>query len=162
LTKCEPWSSVPENNGKACGMWLAVCRRASWYVNTEYWNHSALCWWNRLGTRSCDWCLTSLVRRWLLYYHIACSWYVRVQVFMGFRSHQSGWSSQILPQVFEGHLCLLSPLKLVLFLEELIEREPPNAKSWDESTQGNHTPHQLLDIMESLGRLHFCDSRHLL
>jgi hypothetical protein len=37
---------------------------------------------------------------------------------MGFQGYQSGWDCQIL-QIFEGLLCLLSPLELVLFLEEL-------------------------------------------
>jgi hypothetical protein len=61
--------------------------------------------------------------------HIACSRYVKLQVFMGFRGHEGGWGSQILLQVFEGLLCLLSPLELVLFSEELKKRQPPDAKS---------------------------------
>jgi hypothetical protein len=52
-----------------------------------------------------------------------------MQVFVGLRGYQSGWSSQILLQVFKGLLGLLSPLKLVMFLKELKERESPNAKS---------------------------------
>jgi hypothetical protein len=48
---------------------------------------------------------------------------------MGFWGYQSGWGSQILLQVFEGLLCLLGPLELVLFLEEPKERESPNAES---------------------------------
>jgi hypothetical protein len=61
--------------------------------------------------------------------YIACSRYVELQVFVGFQGYQSEWGSQILLQVFEGLLCLLSPLELVLFLEELKERESPDAKS---------------------------------
>jgi hypothetical protein len=61
--------------------------------------------------------------------HIACSRYVELKVFMGFRSYQSGWGCQILLQVFESLLCLLSPLELILFLEELKERVSPNAES---------------------------------
>jgi hypothetical protein len=67
LMKCEPQSGVPENNGKACEMWLVVHKRASWYKNTESWNHSTLHWWNRPGIGYCDWCPTPLVRWWLLY-----------------------------------------------------------------------------------------------
>jgi hypothetical protein len=48
-------------------------------------------------------------------------------------------------------------LKLVLLLEELEERESPDAESQDESTQGNHASCQLLDIMEALGQLHLGD-----
>jgi hypothetical protein len=47
--------------------------------------------------------------------HAAYNRYVELQVFMGFQGHQGGWSSQILLQVFEGLLCLLSPLELVMF-----------------------------------------------
>jgi hypothetical protein len=64
--------------------------------------------------------------------HIYCSRYVELQVFMGFLGYQSGWGSQILLHVFEGLLCLLSPLELVLFLEELKERESPDVESRDE------------------------------
>jgi hypothetical protein len=56
--------------------------------------------------------------------HIACSRYVELQVFVGFWGYHSGWGSQILLQVFEGHLCLLSPLELILFLEELKNGSP--------------------------------------
>jgi hypothetical protein len=48
---------------------------------------------------------------------------------MGFWGYQSGWGSQIILQVFEGLLGLLSPLELVLFLEELKERESPDVES---------------------------------
>jgi hypothetical protein len=48
---------------------------------------------------------------------------------MGFRVYQSGWGCYILLQVFEGLLCHLSLLELLLFLEELKERESPNAES---------------------------------
>jgi hypothetical protein len=48
---------------------------------------------------------------------------------MGFQGYQSGWGYQILLQFFKGLLCLLSPLELVLFFEELKERESPNAES---------------------------------
>jgi hypothetical protein len=48
-----------------------------------------------------------------------------------------------------------------MFLEELKERESPDAESRDEPAQGGHTPCQLLYVMEVLGRLHFSDSRHL-
>jgi hypothetical protein len=81
-----------------------------------------------------------------------------MQVFMGFWGYQSGWGCQILFQVFEGLLCLLSPLELVMFLEELKEREPPDAKSRDKPAQSDHASHQLLYIMEALGRLHFGDT----
>jgi hypothetical protein len=47
---------------------------------------------------------------------------------MRFRGYQSGWCSQILLQVFEELLRLLSPLKLVLFLEELKEWKFPDAE----------------------------------
>jgi hypothetical protein len=70
---------------------------------------------------------------------------------VGFQGYQSGWGSQILLQVFKNLLCLLSPLELVLFLDELKEMESPDAESRDEPTQGGHTPHQLLYIMEALG-----------
>jgi hypothetical protein len=60
--------------------------------------------------------------------HIACSGYVELQVFMGFRGYQSGWGNQVPLQVFKGLLCL-SPLELVLLLEELKERESPDAES---------------------------------
>jgi hypothetical protein len=94
--KCELQSGVPENNGIAYGMWLAVSKRASWYEITESWNHSALRWWSKPGTRSCDWCLippsfdddchTN---------HVACSQYVKLHVFMSFRDHQGGRGSEI-------------------------------------------------------------------
>jgi hypothetical protein len=48
---------------------------------------------------------------------------------MGFWGYQSGWGSQILLQVFESLLCLLSPLELVLFHEELKERESLDTES---------------------------------
>jgi hypothetical protein len=49
-----------------------------------------------------------------------------------------------------------------LVFEELEKWEPPDAESRDESAQGSHTSHQLLDIMDALGWLHLGDSRHLL
>jgi hypothetical protein len=61
--------------------------------------------------------------------HITCSRYMELQVFMGFRSYQSRWDCQVLLQVFKGLLCLLSPLELVLFLEELKERESPDGET---------------------------------
>jgi hypothetical protein len=58
--------------------------------------------------------------------------------------------SQIFLQVFESLLDLLSPLKLVLFLEELKKGR-------------TLTPSREINLlMEALGRLHFGDSRHLL
>jgi hypothetical protein len=48
---------------------------------------------------------------------------------MGFRSYQSRWGCKVLLQVFKGVVCLLRLLKLVLFLEELKERESPDAES---------------------------------
>jgi hypothetical protein len=89
--------------------------------------------------------------------HIACSRYVELHVFVGFRGYQSGWCSQVL-QVFECLVGPLSPLELILFLEELKERESPDAESRDEPAQGGHAPHQHLHIMEAFGRLHFGDS----
>jgi hypothetical protein len=59
-------------------------------------------------------------------------------------------------------LCLLSPLELVLFFDELKERESPDAESQDKPTQSGHASRQLLHVLEALGRLHFGDSRHLL
>jgi hypothetical protein len=47
---------------------------------------------------------------------------------MGFWGYQSGWGCQIL-QVFKDLSAFLSPLELVLFLEELKEKEPPDAES---------------------------------
>jgi hypothetical protein len=70
---------------------------------------------------------------------------------VGLRAYQSRWGGQILLQVFEGLLCLLSPLKLDLFLEELKQWESPDVELRDESAQGSHTYRQLLDIMEALG-----------
>jgi hypothetical protein len=81
--------------------------------------------------------------------HIAGSRYVNLQVFVGFRGHQGGRSSQILLQIFEGLLCLIGPLELVLFLNDFEERELLDAESRDESTQGSHTSSHLLDIMET-------------
>jgi hypothetical protein len=49
-----------------------------------------------------------------------------------------------------------------MFLKELKEWESLDAESQYEPAQGGHAPRQLLDIMETLGRLHFSDSRHLL
>jgi hypothetical protein len=94
--------------------------------------------------------------------HIACRRYVKVQVFVGFRGYQSGWGSQVLLQVFKCLLCLLSPLELVLLLEELKEWESLDAKSREEPAQGSHVPRQLLYIMDAFGQLHFDDSQHLL
>jgi hypothetical protein len=56
--------------------------------------------------------------------HVACSQYVKMQVFVEFWGHQGGWGSQILLQVFEALLCLLSPLELVLFLRSLKKGSP--------------------------------------
>jgi hypothetical protein len=56
--------------------------------------------------------------------HIACSQYIKMQVFVGFWGHQGGWGSQILLQVFEALLCLLSPLELVLILRSLKKGSP--------------------------------------
>jgi hypothetical protein len=81
---------------------------------------------------------------------------------MGFWGYQSGWGCQILLQFFEGLLCLLSPLELVLFIEELKERESPDAESRDKPAQRSHASRQLLHVMEALGRLHVSNSRHLL
>jgi hypothetical protein len=61
--------------------------------------------------------------------HITRNQYVKLQVLMGFWVYQSRWGGQILLQVFEGLLCLLSPLELVLLLEELKEWESPDAES---------------------------------
>jgi hypothetical protein len=61
--------------------------------------------------------------------HITCSRYVKLQVFMGFSGYQGRWANQILLQVHKGLLCLLSPLELVLFLEELKEWESPDVES---------------------------------
>jgi hypothetical protein len=61
--------------------------------------------------------------------HITCSRYVELQVFVGFQSYQSRWGCQVLLQVFKGLLCRLSPLELVMFLEELNEMESPDAES---------------------------------
>jgi hypothetical protein len=81
---------------------------------------------------------------------------------VGFRGHQGGWVVRYFLKVFKGLLYLLSPLELVLFLEELKEWEPPDAELRDEIAQGSHTPRQLLDIIKTLGRLHFHNGRHLL
>jgi hypothetical protein len=81
---------------------------------------------------------------------------------VGFRGYQSRWGNQIFLQAFEGFLCFLSPLELVMFLEELEEWESPDAESQDESAQGSNTSCQLLDIMEALERLYVGDGQHLL
>jgi hypothetical protein len=49
-----------------------------------------------------------------------------------------------------------------MFLEELKERESPDAELRDEPAQGGHAPRQLLHVMEALEQLHFGDSRHFL
>jgi hypothetical protein len=56
--------------------------------------------------------------------HITCSQYVELQVFMGFRGYQSRWGHQIPLQIFEGLMCLVTPLELVLFLEDLKNGSP--------------------------------------
>jgi hypothetical protein len=56
--------------------------------------------------------------------HVACSRYVKLQILVGFRGHQGGWSSQILLQIIEDLLCLLGPLELVLFLRSLKKGSP--------------------------------------
>jgi hypothetical protein len=61
--------------------------------------------------------------------HIACTRYVKLQGFVGFQGHQGGWGSQVLLEIFERFMCLFCPLKLVLFFEELEEREPPDVES---------------------------------
>jgi hypothetical protein len=70
---------------------------------------------------------------------------------MGFRAYQGRWGNQIRLQVFDGLLCLLCPLELVLFFEELKKWESLDAESRDEFAQDSHTSCQLLDIMEALG-----------
>jgi hypothetical protein len=77
---------------------------------------------------------------------------------MGFWGYQNERGCEILLQVFEGLLCLLCPLELVLFLEELKERESPNTESRDKPAQSGHASHQLLYVMEALGQLHFSHS----
>jgi hypothetical protein len=49
-----------------------------------------------------------------------------------------------------------------MFLEDIKERESPDAESRDEPAQGGHAPCQLMYIMEPPGQLHFSDSQHLL
>jgi hypothetical protein len=61
--------------------------------------------------------------------HVACSQYVKLQIFVGLQSHKGGWGSQIVLEVFECLLCFLGPLELVLFYKELEKWEPPNAES---------------------------------
>jgi hypothetical protein len=56
----------------------------------------------------------------------------------------------------------MSPLELVMFLEELKERESRDVESRDKRAQSGHASRQLLHIMETLEWLHFGDSRHLL
>jgi hypothetical protein len=53
--------------------------------------------------------------------HITRNRYVKLQVRVGFQAYKSRWGGQILFQVVEGLLCLLSLLELVLFFEELKE-----------------------------------------
>jgi hypothetical protein len=48
-------------------------------------------------------------------------------------------------------MCLLSPLELVLFLEELEEWESLDVESRDDPSQSSHTSCQLLDIWRLLG-----------
>jgi hypothetical protein len=81
---------------------------------------------------------------------------------VGFWAYQVRWGSQILLHGFESLLCLLCPLELVLFFEELEKWESPDTELRDEPTQGSHTSRELLDIMEALERLHLGDSLHLL
>jgi hypothetical protein len=52
---------------------------------------------------------------------------------MGLRSHKSGWGRQVLFEFLESLLCFLGPLEFVLHLDQLEEREPPDAESGDES-----------------------------
>jgi hypothetical protein len=81
--------------------------------------------------------------------HVACGRYVKLQVFLGFQGHQSGWSFQILLQVFEGLLCLINTLELVLFFEEFEEtklshpvfKPKPNAHSMCAQESSLHTYH---------------------
>jgi hypothetical protein len=61
--------------------------------------------------------------------HITHSRYVKLQVLIGFQGYQSRWGDQILLQILEGLLCLLSPLELVLFLGELKEWESLDVES---------------------------------
>jgi hypothetical protein len=51
-----------------------------------------------------------------------------------------GGGSQLFLQIVEGLLCLLSPLELVLIIEELEKRESLDAESRDEPAQGSHAP----------------------
>jgi hypothetical protein len=81
---------------------------------------------------------------------------------MGFQGYWSQWGCQVRLQFFKALLCLLSPLELVLFLEELKQRESPDAESLDKPAQSGHASRQLLHVMEALGQLHFGDRRHLL
>jgi hypothetical protein len=52
----------------------------------------------------------------------------------------------------------VSPLELVLFLEELKEWDTPNTELRDEAAQLSRAPRQLLDIVEALERIHLGDS----
>jgi hypothetical protein len=61
--------------------------------------------------------------------HITHSRYVKLQVFMGFQGYQTRWGDEIFLQAFEGFLCLLGPLDLVMFLEELKKWESADAES---------------------------------
>jgi hypothetical protein len=49
--------------------------------------------------------------------HIACSRYVKLQVFMGFWGNQSEWGSQVPLKVLESLLFFIGPLELVLFFK---------------------------------------------
>jgi hypothetical protein len=48
---------------------------------------------------------------------------------MGFQGYLTRWGDEIFLQAIEGFLCLLGPLDLVMFLEELKKWESPDAES---------------------------------
>jgi hypothetical protein len=83
--------------------------------------------------------------------------YVKLRVFVGIWGDQGRWVNKIFLQVYGGHLCLLSPLELVMFLEEHKELESSNVESRDDPTQGSHTPRQIMNIIEALRRPHLGD-----
>jgi hypothetical protein len=70
--------------------------------------------------------------------HVVCRRYVKLQDFVGLRSHESGWGGEVPFEFLEVLLNLLSPLKIVLLLEQLEERESPDTESKYEMAQGYH------------------------
>jgi hypothetical protein len=87
---------------------------------------------------------------------------VEQQVLAWLGSRQDGWRLQVVFEVLKRLVCLLSPLELVVVLEQLEEGQSLFSKSGDESVQSCHAASELLDVLDHLRCILGCNSIDLL